>query len=254
MSTQNLELKEQILVLTGASKGIGAGISKELAQKGATVILCSRNIKKLNELQNDIQQDGGSAHVFKLDIGSVKQIRQVFQSIFNQFGRIDALINNAGLGNNHAALDVTETDWDEIMDINLKGLFFCSQQAGKHMIINGYGRIVNISSQASIVAIKDHAVYCASKGGVNLLTKTLALEWAEKGVTVNGISPTFTYTPGTAERLDNPEYLANVLHRIPVGKVAEISDITSAILYLIGPNSSMVTGSNLVIDGGWTIQ
>ena len=141
-----------------------------------------------------------------------------------------------------------------MMNINLKGLFFCSQQAGKYMNKNGYGRIVNMSSQASLVAIKDHAVYCASKGGVNLLTKVLALEWAEKGVTVNGISPTFTYTPGTAERLDNPEYLANVLNRIPVGKVATIHDIASAIMYLIGPNSSMVTGSNLVIDGGWTIQ
>ena len=151
-------------------------------------------------------------------------------------------------------MDVEESDWDEMMDVNLKGLFFCSQQAGQYMIEKGYGRIINMSSQASIVAIKDHAVYCASKGGVNMITKVLALEWAKNGVTVNGIAPTFTYTPGTAERLDNPEYLAGVLNRIPVGKVASIKDIVAAITYLTGPNSGMVTGSTLVIDGGWTIQ
>ena len=185
---------------------------------------------------------------------SFSQIREVFKLIYDQFGRIDILINNAGLGFNHAAIDVTEADWDEMMNVNLKGLFFCSQQAGKYMIKNGYGRIINMSSQASLVAIKDHAVYCASKGGVNLLTKVLALEWAEKGITVNGIAPTFTYTPGTAERLDNPEYLAGVLDRIPVGKVATIKDIVAAILYLTNPYSDMVTGTTLVIDGGWTIQ
>ena len=247
-------MENKIVVVTGASKGIGAGISKELAVAGATVVLCARDTVRLNELKKEIDEQGGLAHVFGLDISSVNEICEVFKNIYDQFGRIDVLINNAGLGFNHAALDVEEKDWDSMMDVNLKGLFFCSQQAGKYMIENGYGRIVNMSSQASLVAIKDHAVYCASKGGVNLLTKVLALEWADKGVTVNGISPTFTYTPGTAERLDNPEYLKGVLNRIPVGKVASIKDITAAILYLAGANSGMVTGSNLVIDGGWTIQ
>lgn len=254
MKKSEFGLNGQTIIITGASKGIGAGIAKELANEGAITLLCSRNVEQLNELKSQIEKEGGMAHVFSLDVGSVTQIEQVFKSIYDQFGKIDVLINNAGLGNNHPAIDVKETDWDEMMNINLKGVFFCSQQAGKHMMKKGYGRIVNISSQASLVAIKDHAVYCASKGGVNLLTKVLALEWAEKGITVNGISPTFTYTPGTAERLDNPEYLANVLNRIPVGKVATISDISAAIIYLIGPHSSMVTGSNLVIDGGWTIQ
>ncbi len=244
----------KIVVVTGASKGIGAGISKELAIAGATVVLCARNTQQLNELKNDIEKENGVAHVFQLDVSAVNQIKEVFKLIYDQFGRIDVLINNAGLGYNHAATDVTEADWDEMMNVNLKGLFFCSQQAGKYMIKNGYGRIINMSSQASLVAIKDHAVYCASKGGVNLLTKVLALEWAEMGITVNGIAPTFTYTPGTAERLDNPEYLEGVLSRIPVKKVATIKDIVAAILYLTGTHSGMVTGTTLVIDGGWTIQ
>ena len=250
MAKSELKLNGQIIVVTGASKGIGAGISKDLSKEGATTILCARNLEKLNELKHQIEKGGGIAYVFQLDISSVSEITSVFGKIYDQFGRIDVLINNAGLGNNHAAIDVRESDWDDMMDINLKGLFFCSQQAGKYMMRKAYGRIINMSSQASIVAIKDHAVYCASKGGVNQLTKVLALEWAEKGITVNGISPTFTYTPGTAERLNNPEYLANVINRIPVGKVASIHDISAAIMYLIGPNSSMVTGANLVIDGG----
>jgi 2-deoxy-D-gluconate 3-dehydrogenase len=254
MMNMEFGLDKKIVVVTGASKGIGAGISKQLALAGATVILCARSTDPLNELKNEIVKAGADAHAFELDIRSVDQIKEVFKSIYDQFGRIDILINNAGLGFNHAAIDVTESDWDEMMDVNLKGLFFCSQQAGKYMIKNGYGRIINMSSQASLVAIKDHAVYCASKGGVNLLTKVLALEWATNGITVNGIAPTFTYTPGTAERLDNPEYLKGVLNRIPVGKVATINDIVSAILYLTSAHSDMVTGSTLVIDGGWTIQ
>ena len=254
MEKSGKELKGQIIVVTGASKGIGAGLAKEFAEKGATMVLCARNAEKLNELKKQIEHEGGIAHVYLLDVGSVNQIEEVFQTIVKQLGKIDVLINNAGLGYNHAAIDVKESDWDDMMNINLKGLFFCAQQAGKYMMEEGYGRIINMSSQASVVAIRNHAVYCTSKGGVNQLTRVLALEWAEKGITVNGISPTFTYTPGTAERLDNPEYLANVLSKIPVGKVATISDISAAINYLIGSNSSMVTGTNLVIDGGWTIH
>ena len=251
IATQHIN---QVIVVTGASKGIGWGIAKELANKENILVLCARNTEQLVKLKYEIEKEGGRAHVFGLDIASVDQIKKIFKEIYDEFGRIDVLINNAGLGYNHAAMDVEESDWDEMMDVNLKGLFFCSQQAGQYMIEKGYGRIINMSSQASIVAIKDHAVYCASKGGVNMITKVLALEWAKNGVTVNGIAPTFTYTPGTAERLDNPEYLAGVLNRIPVGKVASIKDIVAAITYLTGPNSGMVTGSTLVIDGGWTIQ
>jgi len=250
----DFKLENKVVVITGASKGIGAGVAKELSLEGAIVILCSRNTEQLAEVQKEIETEGGVAHYFGLDISSVADIKEVFKNINDQFGGIDVLINNAGLGFNHSALDVNEEDWDSMIDVNLKGTFFCAQQAGKYMVEKGFGRIINMSSQASLVAIKDHAVYCASKGGVNSLTQVLALEWADKGVTVNGIAPTFTYTPGTAERLDNPVYLEGVLSRIPVGKVANIKDIVAAILYLASPHASMVTGTNLVIDGGWTIQ
>jgi len=250
----DFRLDGKIVVITGASEGIGAGIAEDMAQAGATVILCARNMEKLKELKEKIERANGKAHFVHLDVSSVDSIKQVFEGIYDQFERIDVLVNNAGLGFNHPAVEVTEAGWDAMIDVNLKGLFFCAQQAGKYMIEQGEGRIINMSSQASLVAIKDHVVYCASKGGVNSITQVLALEWADKGVTVNGIAPTFTYTPGTAERLDNPQYLEGVLNRIPVGKVATIRDISAAILYLASPNASMVTGTTLAIDGGWTVQ
>jgi 2-deoxy-D-gluconate 3-dehydrogenase len=167
-------------------------------------------------------------------------------------GPIDVLVNNAGLGGNHAALDVTQQDWDEIMDVNLKGLFFCAQAVARRMVARGSGRIVNMSSQASVVGIVDHAVYCASKGGVNQLTRVMALEWSKHGVTVNAVGPTFIYTPGTAERLDRSEFRDDVLRRIPANKIGDISDVAGAVIYLASDAAKLVTGSLLLVDGGWT--
>lgn len=174
--------------------------------------------------------------------------------ILTDHGRIDILVNNAGLGANHPATEVTEDDWDTMMDVNLKGLFFCCQAAGKIILEQGYGGIVNMSSQASVVGIRDHAVFCATKGGVNQLTRVLALEWSEHGVNVNAVRLTFTYTPGTAERLDNPEYLEGVLNRIPAKKVASIKDVAGAVIYLSSSAGDMVNGTILLVDGGWTAQ
>ncbi|MFC5529525.1 SDR family NAD(P)-dependent oxidoreductase [Cohnella yongneupensis] len=181
-------------------------------------------------------------------------IDSVIHQVNMHFGRIDILVNNAGLGDNHPAVHVTEEAWDNMMDVNLKGLFFCCQSAGKIMLAQGYGKIINMSSQASSVGIVDHAVYCASKGGVNQLTKVLALEWSAKGVNVNAVGPTFTYTPGNSERLDDPAYLKGVLARIPNRRLAEISDVAGTVIYLASPASDMVTGITLMVDGGWTVQ
>jgi NAD(P)-dependent dehydrogenase (short-subunit alcohol dehydrogenase family) len=149
---------------------------------------------------------------------------------------------------------VTEEDWDELLDVNLKGLFFACQAAGRHMLARGYGRIVNISSPAGHVGIRRHAAYSASKGGVELLTKVLALEWGRQGVTVNTVAPTFVRTPGTAERLDRPEFLADVLARIPVGRVGTTTDVAAAVLFVASPSAGLVNGASVLVDGGWTAQ
>lgn len=140
------------------------------------------------------------------------------------------------------------------MDVNLKGLFFLTQAVARSMVERGYGRIVSLSSQAGLVGIPRHAIYSASKGGVNLLTRVLALEWAPHGVTVNAIAPTFIRTPGTAERLDDPAFAADVLARIPVGRFGSTGDVAAAVLYLASPAAGLVTGTVLRVDGGWTAQ
>jgi NAD(P)-dependent dehydrogenase (short-subunit alcohol dehydrogenase family) len=152
------------------------------------------------------------------------------------------------------AVDITENDWDEMMSLNLKGLFFCCRAAGRIMLRQGRGKIINMSSQASVIGIPGEAIYCASKGGVNQLTKVLALEWSSRGVNVNAVGPTFIYTPGTAERLDTPDFRDKVLAQLPIGRVGTIDDVAGAVIYLASAASDMVSGSLLLVDGGWTAQ
>jgi NAD(P)-dependent dehydrogenase (short-subunit alcohol dehydrogenase family) len=157
------------------------------------------------------------------------------------------------MGHPVPALEVTQEEWDNMMDLNLRGAFFCAQAAAKHMLPRKCGRIINISSQISLVANQDEVVYCASKGGMNQMTRVLALEWGKEGVIVSAVAPTFTYTPGTAERLDTPAFRDAVLAKIPRGRLGTIEDIASAVHYLASDSADMANGEVLVIDGGWTI-
>lgn len=249
MDLRSFSLEGQVAAVTGASRGIGQGLARVLAGAGAQVVLMARELKAIEPLAAELK---GIAQV--LDVTNVPSIQPAFDRVIERMGRIDILVNNAGIGENQAALDVSEASWDSLMAVNLKGLFFCCQAAGRRMLERGHGRIVNISSQASLVGIGDHAAYCASKGGVNQLTRVLALEWSARGVTVNAVAPTFIYTPGTQERLDRPDYLKAVLDRIPIGRVGSIEDVANAVIYLASPAGGMVTGSVLSVDGGWTAQ
>jgi NAD(P)-dependent dehydrogenase (short-subunit alcohol dehydrogenase family) len=254
MDYPDFSLSDQVAVVTGASKGLGYGIAKAMAHAGAKVAVCARDMDALIRLADEIHAEGGEARPVRMDVTEVSDIREKMASIQAHFGQIDILVNNAGLGFNHAAVDVSERDWDDMMNVNLKGLFFCCQAAGRIMLKQGYGRVINMSSQASVVGIRDHAVYCTTKGGVNQLTRVLALEWSSSGVTVNAVAPTFIYTPGTAERLDNPEYLSGVLDRLPIGKVGTINDVAAAVIYLASPAGGLVSGHILLVDGAWTAQ
>lgn len=241
--------KDQVVVVTGASKGLGVGLATAFAEEGARLALCSRSFDELTRLADQI---GKGARPYYLDVRDVDSIRQCFATIEREMGPIEVLVNNAGMGNPIPAVDVTEADWDWMMDLNLKGTFFCCQEAAKRMLGRKRGKIVNISSQASVVAIEHESVYCASKGGLNMLTKTLAVEWAPSNVTVNAVGPTFIRTPGTAERLDDPATAASILSRIPRGRYATAEDVASAVLFLASDGASMITGTLLLVDGGWT--
>jgi 2-deoxy-D-gluconate 3-dehydrogenase len=254
MEYPDFRLDGQVALVTGASRGIGRDLAKALAAAGAAVAVVARDLPSLEHLASEIRADGGDAIAVRLDVRNVGEIGTAFEQVHRHFGSLDVLINNAGLGATHPAEDVTESDWDEMMAVNLRGLFFACQAAGRLMLAQGRGRIINMSSQAGVVGIRDHSVYSASKGAVNLLTKVLALEWSNRGVTVNAVAPTFIYTPGTAERLDQPDYLEEVLSRLPIGRVGTTSDVAAAVIYLASPAGAMVSGHVLVVDGAWTAQ
>ena len=252
MERPDFDLAGQVALVTGAGRGIGRDLARALAASGAYVLAGVRDPDVADV--SWAAPDGGRVEPIVLDVTDVAGTRAAVDTAVATHGRIDILVNNAGLGANHDALDVTEGDWDQMMAVNLRGLFFTSQAVGRHMVERGYGRIINLSSQAGIVGIRRHAVYSASKGGVNLLTKVLALEWAPHGVTVNAIAPTWIYTPGTAERLDDPAFLAEVLARIPVGRVGSTADVAATVVFLASRAAGLVTGTILSVDGGWTAQ
>lgn len=250
MNTFSLEGK--VMVITGGTRGIGRGLTDYFVEQGVTVIALGSRGETVENLKADYRAKGSSIDARILNVRRVPDILPVFQKIHEDYGRIDILVNCAGMGHPIPALDVTEEDWNTMMDLNLRGAFFCAQAAAKLMLPAHYGHIINITSQISMVANEGEAVYCASKGGLNQLTRVMALEWGKEGILVNAVAPTFTYTPGTAERLDEPEFRASVLARIPRGELGTIDDVASAVHYLASDHAGMASGTILVIDGGWT--
>lgn len=249
------DLAGQVIIVTGASKGIGRELTFILARTGAIVVPTVRTDADLESLMSEARAQEVAIHPRLLDVRDVPSIKAAVSAVIAAHGGVHVLVNNAGLGFARAALEVSEADWDEMMGVNERGVFFMSQEVGRGMVTAGQGgRIINISSQGGLVGLPDAVVYCASKGGVNMMTKALALEWAPHGITVNAIAPTFIYTPGTAPILDDPGTQANILGKIPLGRFARTDDVASAIIYLASRAGRMVTGTVLVVDGGWTAQ
>jgi len=254
-AARRFDLSGRVIVVTGASKGIGRELTILVAETGAIVVPTVRTDADAAAVASEAQSRGLTVRPQRLDVRDVASITQAVSRIVAAHGRIDVLVNNAGLGFARAAFDVTEADWDEMMAVNLRGAFFMSQAVARTMVAAGRGgRIVNISSQGGLVGLPDAAVYCTSKGGLNMMTKALALEWAKDAITVNAIAPTFIYTPGTAPILDEPKMRAAVLGKIPLGQFALTNDVAGAIIYLASDAGRMVTGAVLVVDGGWTSQ
>lgn len=248
------DLQGQIALVTGAARGIGHDCALALAHAGADVVLGLRDIKTAEDLASEIEAMGRRALRLQMDVTRLDEIHEAVASTVKHFGRIDILVNNAGLGPSNLAENVREEDFDLTLAVNLKGTFFTSQAAGRVMIEQKYGRIINLGSQAGLVALPTESVYCMTKAAISHLTKCLAVEWGQYNITVNAVAPTFINTPGTAEALEDDAFRADVLSRIALGRIGEPMEVASAVVFLASPAASLITGDTLLIDGGWTAR
>jgi 2-deoxy-D-gluconate 3-dehydrogenase len=250
----SMDVSGKTALVTGAGSGLGRSIALALAEAGADVAvteLASR-LENAGAVAESIRALGRKALVVKLDVTSVKNIQRAVDEVVKGFSRIDILVNNAGINVPKQALDVTEDDWDRILDVNLKGVFFCAQAVGREMVRRGSGKIINIASQNGVVGYHDRAAYCSSKAGVVNLTRVLAIEWAQHQINVNAVAPTFVLTPLTEKMFADPAFSKEIRRRIPLGRLGKPKDIVGAVVFLASPAADLITGHTLLVDGGWT--
>jgi 2-dehydro-3-deoxy-D-gluconate 5-dehydrogenase len=247
-----------VALVTGTGSGLGEAASHALAAAGARLVITELpdRLDRAEATAAAIRQrHGAEATAVPLDVTDLPGIGRCVEAAVAAYnGRIDVLVNNAGLNVPQLAFDVTEEAWDRILDVNLKGLFFVAQAVGRRMrdqTPRG-GSIVNMASQMGVVGYSQRAAYCASKAGVINLSRVLAFEWAEHQIRVNAVCPTFVETPLTRPMFEDPDFKADVYRRIPLGRLATPEDVAHAVVYLAGPGAAMVTGHALVVDGGWT--
>ena len=256
MSYPGLSLEGQTALVTGSARGIGSALAIGLAQAGANVAVSDvrDRLPEAKEVQERIEELGQTSATYVLDVLDLGNIQTTIENVTRDFGQLDILVNNAGIRRRKPALEVTEEEWDAVVDTNLKGVFFCAQAAARVMIGQSRGRIINIASQLAVVAREDRAAYCASKGGVANLTRVLALEWIKYGITVNAIGPGPTMTPGmlAADARSPQEVQQDLEAHMPLGRRMEPEELVGAAVYLASPSAGATTGHLLIVDGGWT--
>ena len=251
----NFDLTGQVALVTGAARGLGNAISLALAHAGADIALGLRDVNACGDLADQIEAMGRRALPLQMDVRQLNQIYQAVDNTVRHLGRLDILVNNAGQAPDNLAENVREEDFDLTLAVNLKGTFFASQAAGRVMIPQRSGRIINLSSQAGFVALPTESVYCMTKAAIAHLTKCLALEWGKYNITINAVAPTFIHTPGTESALANPEFRADVIERIAaLHRIGEPMDVAGAVVFLASSAASLITGDTILIDGGWTAR
>jgi NAD(P)-dependent dehydrogenase (short-subunit alcohol dehydrogenase family) len=255
MEFPRFDLTGQVALVTGAARGLGRAISLALANAGADLALGLRDVSADAGLPAEISKLGRRSLPLPMDVSELDQIRQAVDHTVKEFGRIDILVNNAGIAPENPAENVREEDFDATVAVNLKGTFFASQAAGRFMIRQKSGTIINMGSQAGFAALPTESIYCMTKAGISHLTKCLAVEWGKYQIRVNAVAPTFIHTPGTADYLSDRRNLADTVERIAaLHRIGEPMEVAGAVVFLASSAASLITGQTLLIDGGWTAR
>lgn len=246
------DLSGKVAIVTGASRGLGQYFATALAKAGADLVITSRKFSALTEFKQQIESLGRKALPVQLDVLSQSDIENMVRLAVKEYGKIDILVNNAGMNIRKPTTEVTQQDWDAVLDTNLKGSFFCAQAVAKEMIKRKYGRIINIGSCTCVFGMEGIAAYSASRGAILSMTRTLAAEWGKYGVTVNVLAPGWFKTAQNAVLYQNKDWVNYITDRIPLNRVGQPNDLDGAVVFLASDASEYITGQMLLIDGGFT--
>ena len=252
MSTKSLEGK--VALITGASKGLGRAMAIALAGAGVRLALVSRDQKQLTLTADQARAAGGQSELFHADVTDESQVRKLEKDVVGKFGKVQILINNAGINIRKPITDFTLAEWNQVLHTNLTGVFLMCRSFVPHMIGQGYGRILNMTSIMSHVALPGRSAYCASKSGLLGLTRALALELAPEKITVNGISPGPFGTEMNTPIMQNPETNQQFIANIPIGRWGKVEEVGQLAVYLCSEEAGFITGTDILIDGGWTAR
>lgn len=249
-------LDGQVGIVTGSANGIGRELAIGLAGAGADIVVADlpSQAAAAEDVAERVRAQRRRALVVPLDVTDVRNIQAAIGETLAGLGRLDFLVNNAGINVRKPILDYVEEDWDRMLAVNLKGAFFCTQLAARHMVQQGHGRIVSIASQLAVVAMHDRSIYAITKAGVAQMARAFAVELGSRGVTVNAVGPTFVSTPMTTSMFTDPEFVAENLPRIPSGRFGTTSDVLGAVRYLLSPAADLINGHLLLVDGGYTAR
>jgi gluconate 5-dehydrogenase len=248
------DLTGKAAVVTGASSGLGVQFAQALARQGADVAILARRAERIEELRGEIEKLGVRCLALKCDVTQADQLKDAVGKVKDFYGKIDILVNNAGTGGHSPAETQTDEEWRSIIDTNLSAVYFCAREVGKIMIGQKYGKIINIGSIHSSVAMSGSTLtgYCASKGGILMLTKALASEWAKHNITVNAIGPAYFSSEMTQHVFERESFLETVRTYCPMGRPGHPGELDGALIYFASDASSYTTGQLLSVDGGWT--
>ncbi len=247
----DFSLEGRVAMVTGATKGLGLGIARGLAEAGADLVIVSRSQKDCETVAAEMKNKGRFALPCAADLRELSSIQELVKVAVEKFGRIDILINNAGAAVTKPPEDMKEEDWDFVMDLNLKGAFFTAQQVGMQMINQQYGKIINVASIFGFVGDGNVVSYCASKGGLVLITKSLALAWARHNIRVNAIAPGYITTELNKDTLNQEKVFNHLMKNTPAKRLGEVKDVVGATVFLASSASDYMTGQCIVMDGGW---